>query len=309
MARQSLVNLETALWVARLGSFSATARQMNATQPAVSLRIRELESSLGAPLFERRGRRMEPTVRGREFLQRMEPLIEGVQTALSDFDEPAAATGVVRIGSGDIPMMWTGALLRELQQQMPRVTFELQIGIAGRLLAQLDEGRLDLAVVAGRHVAPTLARTPIGHTPMLWVAARNRWAMHGSGSAAPPSRLALIDCGPVWLIPRTSRYFAQRIAELKAVGAHLRNVSTCDNMATQIDLVAHGGGIGYLPEALIRRRLDAGELEPLFPERPAVHAHYAMVYDESRLQPVVRRIVELVQRRHADGGEARLGDA
>lgn len=291
MARPSLLNLETALWVARLGSYSATARKLNATQPAVSLRIRELESALGARLFERHGRRMQPTVRGREFLQRMEPLLEGVHDALADFDDPARASGVVRIGSGDIPMMWTGELIRRLQQQMPRVTYELQIGIAGRLLGQLEDGELDLVIVAGRHIHPTLQTTPIGRTPMLWVAAHDRWARHGSGDA-PADVLALINTGPIWLIPRTSRYFPRRVAELKAAGAHLRNVSTCDNMATQIQLVADGGGIGYLPEVLIRDRLDRGDLRPLFPQHEPAFAEYALVHEPSRQQPVVKRIVE-----------------
>ena len=41
--RFSLAQLETLLWVVRLGSFRAAASRLNITQPAVSVRIRELE--------------------------------------------------------------------------------------------------------------------------------------------------------------------------------------------------------------------------------------------------------------------------
>ena len=66
MRRVSLTNLETLCWIARLGSFTAAAERLNATQPAISGRVRELEESLKVKLFQRRGRRMELTIQGRE---------------------------------------------------------------------------------------------------------------------------------------------------------------------------------------------------------------------------------------------------
>ena len=52
----TLSQLETFLWIARLGSFHAAAERLGLSQPSISLRIRELERSLGTPLFHRRGR-------------------------------------------------------------------------------------------------------------------------------------------------------------------------------------------------------------------------------------------------------------
>lgn len=300
MARPSLLNLETALWVARLGSYSAVARKLNATQPAVSLRIRELELGLGGRLFERHGRQMVPTARGRQFLQRMEPLLDGIQEVLTGFDDPRLETGIVRIGTGNIPMDWTTALIRQLQRQMPRVTYELEIGIAGRLLSQLQEGLLDLVVVAGRQQHASLRCTPVGGTPMHWVMASDRWAVHGEG-AGPANLTELLETGPIWLIPRSSAYFAHQTAELKEAGASLHNVSTCDNMHTLIDLVVDGGGIGYLPEVLIAPHLASGRLQRLFPDRAPVVADYTLVHEHTRLQPVVRRIVDIASRQHGFG--------
>src|SRR5579885_841501 len=45
------------------GSFSAAARRLNLSQPAVSVQIRQLERRLGVRLLERIGRRVEPTDR------------------------------------------------------------------------------------------------------------------------------------------------------------------------------------------------------------------------------------------------------
>ncbi len=64
MRKFSLAQLEAFLWICRLGTFHAAAERLNLTQPTVSLRIRELESALGARLFERRGNGMRLSAEG-----------------------------------------------------------------------------------------------------------------------------------------------------------------------------------------------------------------------------------------------------
>jgi DNA-binding transcriptional LysR family regulator len=292
MARPSLLNLETAIWAGRLGSFSAVARKMNATQPAVSLRIRELEVSLRAKLFERRGRRMEPTIEGRAFLQRIEPLLQELQGSLASFEGTAEESGVIRIGSGDIPMNWTGDLIHHLQKLLPRVSCELQIGIAGKLLSQLEDGKLDVVIIAGPVEHPELESLSLGRTAMLWVMGSDRWHRYGKGQE-DPSMAQLLNNGPIWLIPRTSRYFAHQAAELQQQGAQLRNVSTCDNMSTLIQLVVSGSGIGYLPEVLIADHVKRGRLLPLFPKRPAGYVEYVLVTQRGRKTSVVDKLIDL----------------
>jgi DNA-binding transcriptional LysR family regulator len=60
--------LRTLVLVAELGSFSAAARRLNLTQPAVSLQIRQLETLCGLRLVERLGRAVLPTAAGRRMV-------------------------------------------------------------------------------------------------------------------------------------------------------------------------------------------------------------------------------------------------
>ena len=53
--------LETFMWVATLRSFRGAAEKLNTTQPAVSMRIAQLEDFLGIRLIERDRRRVAPT--------------------------------------------------------------------------------------------------------------------------------------------------------------------------------------------------------------------------------------------------------
>ncbi|MET1117144.1 MAG: LysR family transcriptional regulator [Comamonas sp.] len=88
MSRPTLLHLETALCVAHIGTFSGAARKLDATQPAISARVRELEASLGYRLFIRRGQRMEITPKGRQFLEQVEPHFLQLQSILSERESP-----------------------------------------------------------------------------------------------------------------------------------------------------------------------------------------------------------------------------
>jgi DNA-binding transcriptional LysR family regulator len=57
--------LEAFVYIAQLGGFTEASRRLNRSQPAISRRIRELERSLGATLFERAGRGVSLTEAGK----------------------------------------------------------------------------------------------------------------------------------------------------------------------------------------------------------------------------------------------------
>src|SRR5687767_6540813 len=69
MRSLNLDQLRALLKVIELGSFSAAARQLNLTQPAVSLQIRELERRFGVQLIERVGKQAHATAPGRDLAE------------------------------------------------------------------------------------------------------------------------------------------------------------------------------------------------------------------------------------------------
>src|SRR2546425_5549661 len=60
--------LRTLEAIARHGSFSRAARELNLSQPAVSMQVAQLERRLGLPLLERVGKRAFPTRAGEVLL-------------------------------------------------------------------------------------------------------------------------------------------------------------------------------------------------------------------------------------------------
>jgi len=83
--------------VARLGSFSAAARECGLAQSQVSRMIAELEAGLGARLLTRTTRAVVPTEAGLEFLARMEPILAAIDDAENSVRETGELRGVLRL--------------------------------------------------------------------------------------------------------------------------------------------------------------------------------------------------------------------
>lgn len=98
MALKDIVSLRMYTRVARLGSFSAAARESGLAQSQVSRMIAELEASLGARLLSRTTRAVVPTEAGLEFLARMEPILAAVDDAENSVRETGELRGILRIG-------------------------------------------------------------------------------------------------------------------------------------------------------------------------------------------------------------------
>ncbi|MFJ1896889.1 MULTISPECIES: LysR family transcriptional regulator [unclassified Streptomyces] len=136
--------------VARTGSFTKAAVQLNYTQSAVSRRIAALEQQAGGPLFERlpRGVRLNPL--GRTLHRHAVEVLDRLSRA-------ARELAVLNAGNGGL--LHTGAFatanislvpaaLRALQLAKPDVEVIAVEGWTDTLMERLGEGALDLAVVS-----------------------------------------------------------------------------------------------------------------------------------------------------------------
>lgn len=83
--------------VARLGSFSAAARECGLAQSQVSRMIAELEAALGARLLARTTRAVVPTEAGMEFLSRIESILASLEDAENSIRETGELRGTLRI--------------------------------------------------------------------------------------------------------------------------------------------------------------------------------------------------------------------
>jgi DNA-binding transcriptional LysR family regulator len=149
MRRPSLSQLQTLAEVAESGSFLAAARKLGLTQPAVSLRIRELEQAMGLRLLERVGRRATPTTAGATLLayvKRIEATLDEALQALAK--QAGSVSGQVRLGTGATACIYLlPPVLRALKHRYPAIDIAVRTGNSGEILAALNANELDIAVV------------------------------------------------------------------------------------------------------------------------------------------------------------------
>ncbi|TFZ02652.1 LysR family transcriptional regulator [Ramlibacter henchirensis] len=131
-----------------LGTLRAAAEHLGLTQPAATKMLHELETALGQRLFERVGRGLQRNAAGDRVIAHFQS-IRGSMEALNRELGEIRAGGIGKLTIGSImaasPGRLTHALLR-LKQEMPMLAVEVAVDTSDRLLAQLDEGVLDLVI-------------------------------------------------------------------------------------------------------------------------------------------------------------------
>ena len=182
MRSLNLDQLRALLRVVELGSFSAAARQLNLTQPAVSLQIRELERRFGVRLIERLGKRAHTTAPGAT-------LVEAARRIFHECDLIDAAMrpyrdgwiGRVQIGATNTMLVHVlPPILRELSLEHPGIDLHVTNMPTRESVERILQNRLDLALVT----LPVREAAPAHHA----AAAREARRHLSRGHAGPAGR-------------------------------------------------------------------------------------------------------------------------
>jgi len=298
--RIGLFHLETLLWIDRLGTFAAAAERLNTTQPAISARVRELEAHLGARLFRREGRTMSFTPAGRQLVRDCAPLWSDLQSVLLRCGGLAEASGVVRIGTGEIAAAsCLPDFVARLKAQMPHVSLELDIDLTANLIQQLLVGRADIAFAAGPVAHPALQSSPIGGVRLVWLASPAIAASFRNGGGDRTI--------PIWSLASHSPIYGRMRDAIAASRIAHKSLNLCNNARMMIDIAKAGGGIGIFPEPMARADMMNGALVELgdMPDLAPIEFHVARRVSDN--DPVVAAIFEQASALRLGQGGAEAG--
>ncbi|XYH98330.1 LysR family transcriptional regulator [Sorangium sp. So ce1128] len=145
------------------GSVTAAASRLYLTQPAVSAALRRLTTTVGAPLFVRRGRGLVLTSRGERLHATLVPHLQAIVDAtLSDPHwNPATSERTLRLGLSDTAEFWLlPQLLRVLAREAPRMRL-ISIPVQFRTIAAALAGCLEAAITVADELPATVRRQPL----------------------------------------------------------------------------------------------------------------------------------------------------
>lgn len=163
--------LEAFLSSVKLHSFSAAAEKLHTTQSAISKRVAELESVVGAPLLHRTAKGLEMTQGGRRLL----PLAEEAQRLTGRIAVEMSADhtlkGNFRLGATElIAMTWLTDFVRRIQVQHPALVIEPVVDAGLSLFQGLETNRIDLVVIPGTYWGQDYATVKVGQVDDYWMA-------------------------------------------------------------------------------------------------------------------------------------------
>lgn len=260
--------------VARLGSFSAAARECGLAQSQVSRMVAELEASLGARLLTRTTRAVVPTEAGLEFLGRMEPILAAIDDAENSVRETGDLRGVLRLA------MPSTMAMRVI---IPRLSAFTERHPLLKLEIMLDDQWQDMireAVDVGIRVGnlPDSAGTArlIGTMRRVVVASPAYLDRHGTPGTPDDITTHRIVGGPAGAQPSSWRF--ERDGETTSIDVQ-PNVSTNDTAGALSAAIA-GLGIVSTTSWACQSEIDQGALVHLLPEWKMaalpVHAYFPM---------------------------------
>lgn len=143
-------------------NFSRAAEDLHVAQPAISQQIHVLEKELGAPLFERIGKRVQLTNAGQALLPHARQILAAVETARNEIREHGQLLkGTVKLGAPPtVSAHILPARITAFEQKYPGLDVTLRESGTGSLLKLVEHGDIDLAIVSADLLPSTVESAP-----------------------------------------------------------------------------------------------------------------------------------------------------
>ena len=265
------------------GSLMGAARKLQAQQPTLSRHLAELESQLGAPLFERTGRGVTPTAAALAIADAARQMAAGADTlARVLVGQRDATTGTVRITTSQVAASYLlPRVLAALQAQEPGIAIEL---VASNALSNLLRREADIAVRMVRPVQASLVARKLADLPIM--ACAHQSYLQRAGTPRQPQELVQHRLIGYDTDDQMLRGFAALGLPITRASFALRT----DDQVAYGRLVAAGAGIGFVAGYNIRHWPGVVPLLPMLviPPLPC----WLAVHREIRGSRLVRRVYD-----------------
>jgi DNA-binding transcriptional LysR family regulator len=170
----NLLQLETFLSVVRCGGIGKAAEQLNLTQPAVTTRIRNLEYSVSASLFERTTQGLKLTKRGEMLLTYAERFLHLSELVERDVVDPKGLERRFRLGvSETIAQSWLPDFIESMNEAFPKLSVEINVDISTALRNSLLNRDIDLAIMLGPVSEFSIDNIALPEFELSWYASKD----------------------------------------------------------------------------------------------------------------------------------------
>jgi DNA-binding transcriptional LysR family regulator len=279
-AQFELRHLRHLMAVHERGTLQAAAEALHLSQSALTKSIQRLEETLGAPLFDRSGRRLTLNHLGQLVLGRSAPILRAADDVQREVElHVGGELGSVVVGVG--PVVALGRLplvLVRYCERYPDVDVIVRSGATEDLVPRLLEGELDLVVAdyEQEHPHPDVSVASLGRDPIR-VAARPDHPLHRWPS--PPTIVDALTFprGAATAPPRIRQWIRANFPQVD-----MRVGLTCDNYEVLVSTAERTDMLVLGPSSILMRYEAAGRIVTLPISYPSPPGEPAVLYLSNR---------------------------
>jgi LysR family transcriptional regulator, nitrogen assimilation regulatory protein len=283
----------------RTRRISAVARGAGISQPALSEQLHKLETTLGNPLFERKGDGLVPTDKGERFAE-FSAVIDDGFNRLSGKRTGSVLLQGRRIVVGILPSVneqgflvnrITDALV-EVQAKYPSLSLAVLEAPNGTLQDWVVGGLVNVAVV--ETTLPHMPRLPLGSSEGLAAIA------HTKHQLLPRGPVKLADLARLKLILPTARFGLRNLFDdaARARELRIRPFMEINALPMAVSLLHRLPVCTVLPASAVKRQIDAGDLVAHSIVDPAISRRLYVIYSGERsLSEPERALVKTLRKR------------
>lgn len=282
--------------LATTGSLTGAAAALGLSQPAVSQRIKRVETRLEVPLIERQGRGIRLTTAGNILAEHGRTVTAEIDAALSAIDDLRGERGgtLRLVGFPSASATIVPTIMRHLATQAPNVVLQYREAEPPEAIALLRDGEIDCAIIfdyAGAAELPTgSVFAPIWRETMSLVVSEER---------APESGIAnLADYADDQWIAGCEKCRGHLLIATAESGFEPDIIQSTDNVPAMLAMAAAGGAIALVPDLALAaaRTLPEGAVSlPLVRPRYRTIGLISMsTVNESPQVKLAKRMLSLV---------------
>ncbi|WP_028112146.1 LysR family transcriptional regulator [Ferrimonas kyonanensis] len=262
---------------------SKAARQLHLSVPAVSMSLKELESSLGARLFERTASGLVITDSGTLVLTYANTVLNKVQQLEKLFKEQAQGIGgTLSIGANKTSGNYVlSKKLPHFKMLYPSVNTRLKILSSTAIEELVTQNELDLAFIGRPPKSKDLEFIRWRSDRLCVVAAPGHKLAHRPATAADLS-------AATWILDEEDS--ATRIESLhllKGLGVTVQDEIIMNTMGAIKRAVGTGLGLSVLPLLSVDAELERGELVEVATDTETQSRHIYVIYKQANLTPLM----------------------
>jgi DNA-binding transcriptional LysR family regulator len=293
MQLDNLSHLAVFAAVARHGSFRKAAAELSLSASAASYAVRTLEDRLGVGLFNRTTRSVSLTEAGRHLLERLQPALGSVGTALEEMNLfRASPAGTLRINTfRDAALVVVAPLIERFLRTYPDIQLDI---VSDEGLVDIVGKGFDVGIRYEEAVPEDMVALPVG-PPQRFVVVGTPAYFKRHGVPEHPDQLRQHEC--VRFRFRSGNLYKWELAK---DGVQLQmdvpgRLSVGDS-ELMLRAVLDGVGLGFLPEHKVAALVAAGKLRQVLDDWCPQTTGMMLYYPRQRqMSSALRAFIDLAR--------------